>query len=227
MLLISKTAKIFPGVKLGKDATVEDFVILGKLPSSNTENVRPLTIGERAHLRSGTIVYAGTSIGNNFTTGDYAKIRENNIIGDDVSVGSNAILERDSTIGNGVSIHSSCFIPEYTTIEDSVWIGPCAVITNVLHPPCPIFKREDLEPRPRCLKGPILKRGAIIGAGAIILPGLVVGERSLVGAGAVVCYDVPPESVVVGSPAKVVTTIKDLECPPGYYIKGEVYSWKG
>jgi acetyltransferase-like isoleucine patch superfamily enzyme len=205
---------------------VEDFVVLGKSPQIAKGGAKPLRIGKNAHLRCGTIVYGGTTIGDGFLTGDYAKIRENIVIGSNVAVGSNTIIERDSTVGNEVRIHSSCFIPEHTRIEDSVWIGPCVVITNVLHPPCPIFKREDLIERPRCLNGPTLKKFAVIGAGAIILPGTTIGERSLVGAGAVVRDDVPPECVVVGSPAKAIGKVTELECFPGYYQKGEIYSWR-
>ncbi len=223
--MISRTARIGRNVHLGKDATVEDFVVLGKSSFATGQRAKPLKIGIDAHLRCGTIIYAGTVIGNHFVTGDYAKIRENNRIGNQVSVGSNTIIERDSIIGNDVSIHSNCFIPEYTTIEESAWIGPCVVITNVLHPPCPYFKK-DLEERPLCLKGPTVKRKAVIGAGAIILPGRVIGESSLVGAGALVSRDVPAESIVTGSPARVVGKTKDLECLPGYYAPGEIYSWR-
>ena len=224
--MISRTAKIGRNVVLGKGATVEDFVVLGKSPQVTKGRVKPLRIGKRAYLRCGTIVYGGTTIGDDFLTGDYAKIRENNVIGDNVAVGSNTIIECDSTIGNGVRIHSGCFIPEYTRIEDSVWMGPCVVVTNVLHPPCPVFRREDLVERPRCVNGPTLKRFAIVGAGAIILPGTIIGERSLVGAGAVVREDVPAGCVVVGSPAKTIGKVSELECFPGYYKKGEIYSWR-
>lgn len=224
--MISETARIYPEVHLGQDTVIEDFVVLGKSPTGDYANPKPLTVGERSLIRCGTIIYAGTKIGNDFMTGDYAKIRENNVIGDNSSVGSNAIIERDSAIGSDVRIHSNCFIPEYTVIEDSVWIGPCVVVTNVLHPPCPIFQKDIPLPRPACLRGPTFRKGAIVGAGAIILPGINVGERSLIGAGAVVCNDVPPESVVTGSPARIHGSIKDLECPPAFYSKGEIYSWR-
>jgi len=224
--LISGTARIFPKVHLGKDIVIEDFVVLGKPPTADYAQSKPLTVGDRSVIRCGTIIYAGTKIGNDFTTGDYAKIRENNVIGDNASIGSNTIIERDSVIGNDVRIHSNCFIPEYTMIEDAVWIGPCVVVANVLHPPCPIFKKDIPLPRPTCLTGPTFRKGSIVGAGAIILPWIEVGERSLIGAGAVVCDNVPPQSVVIGSPARVHGSIKDLGCPPGYYSKGEIYSWR-
>lgn len=223
-LLISKTAIIHENVNLGQGSTVEDFAVLGKPVSAPANSI--LSIGRRAYIRCGTIIYGGTTIGSDFATGDYAKIREGNTIGNNVSIGSNTILERDSIIGNDVRIHSNCFIPEHTRIEESVWIGPCAIMTNVLHPPCPIFKSTDLQTRPRCLKGPILHRGAVVGAGAIILPGVEIGERALLGAGAVVRSDVPAEAVVAGSPARQVGTIRALSCPPGYYAKGEIYTWR-
>jgi acetyltransferase-like isoleucine patch superfamily enzyme len=223
--LISSTAKIYSNVKLGPECTVEDFVVLGKSPAFETESMRKLTVGPHAHFRCGTIIYCGTTIGENFVSGDYAKVREDNLIKDNVRVGSNTIIERESTVGSDVSIHSNCFIPEYTTIDDLVWIGPCVVVANVLHPPCPYFKK-DLVDRPRCLKGPTFRTGSIIGAGSIVLPGVTIGERALIGAGALVASDVPSEAVVVGSPAKVVGSIRDLKCPPGYYATGEIYNWR-
>ena len=56
------------------------------------------------------------------------------------------------------------------------------------------------------------KRGAQIGVNATILPFLTIGERALVGSGAVVTRDVPPESIVFGNPARVHGHIKDLTC---------------
>jgi acetyltransferase-like isoleucine patch superfamily enzyme len=216
---------IYDKVRIGKDSIIEDFVVLGKTPiNSECCKLKELVIGDYPIIRSGTIIYAGTKIGDCFQTGDGARIRENNIIGDYVSIGSYTVIERDCVIGDKVRIHSNCFIPEYTTIEEGVWIGPGVVMTNVLHPPCPMFKKY--APEPNCCRGPTIKKYAVIGAGAVILPGIVVGENALVGAGAVVTKDVLDCHVVAGIPASTLKEIQELRCKSGFFTRGKVYSWR-
>ena len=220
---MKKNVIIYPNVKLGAKSIVEDFVILGKGPKNNK---KILKIGSGAHLRTGTILYAGSTIGRNFITGDYARVRENNKIGNNVSLGTNSSIERDSKIGNNVRIHSLCFIPEYTILEDEVWMGPGVTITNVVHPPCPVFKERGDEMELKCIRGPIIRKGAIIGASSVLLPGIEIGERAFIAAGSVVLNDVKKDTVVAGSPAKKIKKIKDLICDPGIFEKGEIYSWR-
>ena len=93
-------------------------------------------------------------------------------------------------------------MPEYTIIEDGAWLGPNVVITNAKYPLSPDVK-ESLE-------GPIIKKGAMVGVNATILPGVVIGTYALVGAGSVVTKDVPDRAVVVGNPAKVIKVLEDL-----------------
>lgn len=197
--------KIYPGVKLGKDVKIEEWVEIGVPPRDHPEEILETIIGDNTFIRSKTIIYAGTKIGKNFFSGHMVMIRERCIIGDNVSIGTGSVLERDVKIGNGVRIHSQVFIPEFTEIEDGAWIGPRVVITNCLHPLCPQSKK--------CLKGPLIRKKAIIGANAVLLPDIVIGERAFVGAGSVVTSDVPDGKVVAGNPAKIIKDISDLKCP--------------
>ena len=222
----NKNVIIYEPIQIGKDPIIEDFVILGKLPIGAKSDKMKLVIGDFPVIRSGTIIYAGNVIGNNFQTGDNARIREKNRIGNDVSVGSGSIIECECEIMNNVKIHSGCFIPEYTLIKDNAWIGPSVVMTNVLHPPCPAFKKYAPISGKKCCHGPVVDKNAVIGAGAVILPGIVIGESSLVGAGSVVVKDVPPDYLVAGNPARVIKKVKEVECPLGFYKLGEVYSWR-
>ena len=123
-------------------------------------------------------------------------------IGDEVSVGTLSVIEHHVKIGNRVRIHTQVFVPEYTIIEDDAWLGPNVVITNAKYPLSPGVKET--------LGGPIIMKGAKIGANATILPGIVIGKNALVGAGSVVTKDVPENAVVVGNPAKVIKLIKEL-----------------
>ncbi len=200
--------KIYPNVQLGKDVVIDDFVIIGAPPRRKKPGELATTIGDNSHIRSHSIIYAGTEIGNGLETGHGIMIREGNKIGDDCSIGTNSVLENDNNIGNNVRIHSNVFIPQYTVIENNAWIGPNVVLTNDPHPPCA-----------KCMKGPTIKRYARIGAHSTILPKLTIGENSLVGAGSLVTKDVPPNSVVMGHPAKFIKRITEIECKSGIQEK--------
>lgn len=201
--MISKTAIILNDVKLGKNPKIGDFVIIGEIPKG--ERKTTTVIGNNPNIRSHTVIYSGNKIGNNFQTGHGVLIREENEIGDNVSIGSHTVIEHHIKIGNNVRIHSNSFIPEYSVLEDNCWIGPCVCFTNVLHPLCPKAKK--------CVKGPIIKKGAKIGAGSVLLPGVIIGKNSLIGAGSIVVGDIPDNVVAFGNPAKVAKKIKDLKCP--------------
>jgi len=205
---MKKTSIVYPNVTLGKPGKIEDFVIIGQRPVNDTAAQKGKTIiGDNFLIRSHTVIYSNNKIGKNFITGHHALIRESNNIGNNVSIGSGAVVEHHVSIGNDVRIHSRAFIPEYSVLQDGCWIGPDVVLTNSYHPQCAYSKK--------CLKGPVIKRNAKIGANATILPRVVIGENSLVGAGAVVVSDVKPNSVVVGNPARVIKQIKNLKCLSG------------
>jgi acetyltransferase-like isoleucine patch superfamily enzyme len=165
-------------------------------------------------IRPFTTIYAGTTIGAGFQSGQGASIREDNIIGDDVSVGTNAVLEYGNRIGDHVRIHSGCFL-EQVTVGNHVFLGPHVVFTDDPHPACPRYTD--------CKGGPVVEDLVKIGANATLLPGVKVGRNSLVGAGAVVASDVPPDVVVAGSPARVVKKIDELTCWPGHFERPYVW----
>jgi acetyltransferase-like isoleucine patch superfamily enzyme len=193
---------IYANVHLGKNVMIEDYCIIGVPPRGKREGELQTNIGDNAIIRSHTVIYAGNVIGSNFQTGHHVLVREENSIGNDVSIGTSSVVEHHVKIGNKVRIHSQAFVPEGSVLEEECWIGPNVVITNALYPLSPNVKQE--------LKGAYIKRGAIIGANATLLPGIKIGERALVGAGAVVTQDVPPKTVVVGNPARAVNTIDNL-----------------
>ncbi len=191
-------------MKIGKGSVVEEFVVIGHPPRGKTDGELPTVIGRNALIHSGTVIYAGNRIGDNFQTGHNVTIRESNRIGDDVSVGSLSCIEYKIVIGDGVRIHSQAFIPEYSHLKDKCWIGPNVVFTNAPHPLCPRVKD--------CLKGPTVEEGAKIGANSTLLPGVVIGRDALIGAGSVVVKDVLPRCVVAGNPAKRIKDIDSLKC---------------
>jgi acetyltransferase-like isoleucine patch superfamily enzyme len=92
-------------------------------------------------------------------------------------------------------------------LEEDVFIAPCVVTTN------DNFMGRT-EARLALMKGPVVRRGARVGGGAILCPGIEVGEEAFVGAGAVVTKDVPPRMVVVGSPARAIRPVPEEELLP-------------
>lgn len=198
-------------VKLGKNTTIGDFVIIGVQPKNKKDKNIKTILGNNIIVRSHSVIYAGNSIGNNFQTGHNVMIREYNIIGNDVSIGTASIVEHHCKISDRVRIHSQAFICEYSVLEEGCWIGPNAVLTNTLHPLCPLAKR--------CLKGPTIQKNAKIGGNVTILPEVIIGENALIGAGSVVTQDIPKNSVAVGNPARVIKDISALKCKYGWINK--------
>jgi acetyltransferase-like isoleucine patch superfamily enzyme len=128
----------------------------------------------------------------------FAHVMPGAVIGADCNVCDHTFIEGDTVIGDRVTIKSGVYLWDGLRVGDDVFIGPQATFTN------------DRFPRSRQPFEAVITticRGATIGAGAVILPGLTVGERAMVGAGAVVIADVPSDTVVVGNPARVVRTL--------------------
>jgi acetyltransferase-like isoleucine patch superfamily enzyme len=208
---------IYPNVHIGAGAQIEGPCVIGKPPRGKEPGELPTVIGRNAVIRPFTTIYAGTTIGDNFQSGQGASIREDNVLGDDVSVGTNAVLEFGNRVGGHVRIHSGAFM-ELTTIGDHVFIGPNVVFTDDPHPMgCPHYKE--------CKGGgPIVEDLARVGANSTLLPGVRIGRNALVGAGSVVVRDVPPDVVVAGNPAKVIKKIAELTCSAGFFERPYVWA---
>jgi acetyltransferase-like isoleucine patch superfamily enzyme len=176
---------------------------------------RTLVIGKNARVRSGSVMYAGSRIGDDFETGHGTIIREEVVIGDGVGIWSHSNIDFGCRIGNNVTIRLNCVISQHSVIEEDVTLASGVIFANDIHPGCP-HSRD-------CMKGPTVKRGARIGSGVIVLPRIVVGENALIAAGSVVTRDVPPGSVVAGNPGRVIKSIHDLDCRTGINPEGKPY----
>jgi acetyltransferase-like isoleucine patch superfamily enzyme len=194
--------RIYENVNLGAGTMVEDFCIVGTPPRGAAAGALATVIGDGSVIRSHTVIYAGNTIGRNFQTGNKVNIRESNRIGNNVSIGTLSVIEHHVEIADNVRIHTQVFIPEYSVLEEGCWIGPNVVFTNAKYPLSPGVKDS--------LAGPIIRKGAKIGANSTLLPGVVIGENALVGAGSVVVRDVPAGAVVVGNPARVIRQVSEL-----------------
>jgi acetyltransferase-like isoleucine patch superfamily enzyme len=199
-------------VRTGCDLEADESAILGYLTARRIP-VGELVIGDAARIRSNTVIYSNAEIGDRLETGHNVTIREENRIGTDLNIWNNSTIDYGCIIGDRVRIHNNVYVAQYTTIEDDVFLAPGVMIANDPHPICT-----------RCMQGPTIKRGARIGINATILGRITIGEFAMVGAGAVVTRDVPPHSLVVGNPARVVRKLDELRCPLGLvdqpYVNG-------
>lgn len=149
-----------------------------------------------ADLSKNVLVPSSTSISH------YVQIRENALIGENCSIGRGAYIGSGVIIGNNCKIQNYALVYEPAVIEDGVFIGPAAVLTNdqyprAINPDLSIKKGSDWDP-----VGVLIKQGASIGARAVCIAPVEIGEWALVAAGAVVNKNVKPFSLVAGVPAK-------------------------
>ncbi len=135
-----------------------------------------VTLGRNATIRSGTILYCEVVAGEDFQTGHNVMIREQTRIGDRVAVGTNTICEGHCRIGSDVSIQSMAFIPTNTVIGDRVFIGPHVVLTNDRYPPTGVggLSGPVIEDGAAIGANATLLPGVRIGPGALVAAGSVV-----------------------------------------------------
>jgi acetyltransferase-like isoleucine patch superfamily enzyme len=130
-------------------------------------------------------------IGKNVKIWHFAYVGDNVEIGNDVKIGSLTHIDYDVKIGDNTLIEGLVYIPPLSRIGKNVFIGPSAALTNDPYPPS------------GKLIGVTIEDNAIIGSKAVIKAGVTIGKNSVVAMGAVVTKDIPPDTVVVGVPAKL------------------------
>ncbi len=157
---------------VGGHCTVEDMDILLK-------QVEMPLLKEAYKIDRGTIIWSNCNI--------YPGAK----IGKGCSVGQFCEIDDGVVIGNNVRIGAFTFIPAGVTIEDNCFIAPRVTFSNDKHPPS----------SKQCWGKILIKKGAVLGMGSVILPDVTVGENAVIGAGSVVTKDVPNGEVWYGTAA--------------------------
>jgi acetyltransferase-like isoleucine patch superfamily enzyme len=198
---------IHPGTVIGDDVRIGDHAVLGrpsrpaKGSSARVDDHRePLRIGSGCTIGCGAVIAAGSTIGDDTLIGDQAFVRERVRIGSRVLVGRGSAVENDTTIGDNTRIQTNAYITAYMTIEAHVFIAPGVTTTNDNS----MARAADVH---AIMRGPTIRRGARIGGGSTLLPRIEIGEEAFVAAGSVVTRNVPPRTLVMGAPARVVRTV--------------------
>ena len=153
-------------------------------------------MADEAFFKHETAIVETSSVGAGTRIWAYAHILPGAVIGAACNICDQTFIENDVHIGDRVTIKCGVQVWDGITLEDDVFVGPNATFSNDQFP----RSRQHPEHYARTL----VRRGASIGANATILPGLTIGEKAMVGAGAVVTSDVPPLAIVTGNPARIV-----------------------
>ena len=161
---------------------------------SETYNAHPDARVESARVGPGTRVWA------------FAHILPGAVVGRDCNVCDGVFIENDVLVGDRVTIKCGVQLWDGLRVEDDVFIGPNATFSN------DHFPRS--RQKPAQFAQTVVKQGASIGANATILPGLTLGQNCMVGAGAVVTRNVPPNAIVVGNPARITGYVSTRQDTP-------------
>lgn len=219
---VSEKASIAEDVSIGPFSVVHDHVVLSSgvsigayceigLPTPLAKDQR-LVIGANSNIRSHSVIYSGSEIGAGFQTGHYASVRENSLLGEYCQLGSRGDIQGDCVIGRYTKMHADVHVGKQSKIGDFVWMFPEVLLTNDPMPPS-----EDLV-------GAVIEDYVVLAAKVLVMPGVVVGRDTVVGAGSVVRVSLPAEKMAAGDPAKPVCNAKILRMPSNPAQKA--YPWR-
>jgi acetyltransferase-like isoleucine patch superfamily enzyme len=135
-----------------------------------------------------------TSIGDGTRIWQFCVVLQGAKIGKECNINAHCLIENDVIVGDRVTVKCGVYLWDGIRVEDDVFIGPNVTFCNDKFPRSKQYPDEFVKVH--------IKKGASIGAGAVILPGVTIGEHAMIGAGAVVTKNVKPGATAVGNPAR-------------------------
>jgi len=188
-VVIGDRVEIFPGAYLGKEPKGAGALARQPVFEKRIEICDDVSIGPHA------VIYFDVKIGKNCLIGDAASVREQCIIGNASVVGRHVTVNYNTTIGSHVKIMDHAWLAGNMIIEDNVFISGGVLTTNDNKIGQSGYEESQII-------GPHIREFAAIGAGAILLPNIVIGRSAIVGAGSVVTRSISDNTLVIGSPAR-------------------------
>jgi len=202
-VIVGPNAVLTGDVHLEQGAIVEACAVVGKAPLDlpwlkHRPHFEPVVhIGPGAAVGANAVVYQGVALGRESLIGDGASVREDAVIGDDCAIGRLVTFQPGVRIGARSRIYDHSHLTVGCVVGEDVFVGVHVTTTADDN-----FARGDFDPVR--VSGPRICDRAAIGAGAVLLRNIVIGEDAVVGAGAVVTKSVPPKARVLGVPAREV-----------------------
>jgi acetyltransferase-like isoleucine patch superfamily enzyme len=211
-ITIGNNVTIYPGVHIAENVRIFDGAVLGRPPLSAGNMNRPLrpsgtlTIGPGCVIGTNAVLYAGSELGRRVLVGDLASVREGCTLEEAVVIGRSVLVMYDTSIGARTRVIDGAILTGNMRVEADVFIGPGVTTIN---DDAVYLKRFGLVPFR--VAGPVLRRFALIGAGATLAAEITVGTGAIVAPAAMVTRDVPAWSVVAGVPSRVVRAVSDRD----------------
>lgn len=148
---------------------------------------------DRDYFAHPTALVEAERVGSNTRIWAFCNVQRGAVIGSDCNICDGCFIEENVVIGDRVTVKNGVSLWDGTVVEDDVFIGPNAVFTNDVYPRSRVHHDEP--------ERTLIKEGATIGAGAVVVAGHSVGRHAFVGAGAVVTKNVPDFTMWYGNPA--------------------------
>jgi UDP-2-acetamido-3-amino-2,3-dideoxy-glucuronate N-acetyltransferase len=164
---------------------------------STTAVHKTATVHPTAEVSQHAVIGPGTKIWHQ------AQVREGAKIGANCIIGKGAYIDFGVSIGTNSKLQNGVFVYHGATVEEGVFLGPGVILTNDRSPRAINADGTQKDDSDWQVTPTRVMRGASIGARAVILPGVTIGEYAMVGAGAVVTRHVPAYGLVYGNPARL------------------------
>jgi len=149
----------------------------------------------KAYVHPTAVVEKTATIGEDTKVWHFVHIRENAEIGRKCVLGHSVYVGKEVKIGNHVKLENRATVYQGVKIEDNAFIGPHVTFTN---DPYPRSSSTDWT-----IVTTLVKKGASIGAGSVVMCGVTIGAYAMIGAGSIVTKDIPPHAMAYGNPAKI------------------------
>ncbi len=152
---------------------------------------------QKYFVHESSYVDAPCEIGEGTKIWHFSHIMKNSVMGKNCNIGQNVVISPDVVLGENVKIQNNVSVYTGVICEDDVFLGPSMVFTNVVNPRSHVIRRGEYQRT-------LVKKGASIGANAVVVCGNDIGRFAFVGAGAVVTKEVPDYALVVGNPGRII-----------------------